>query len=367
MPCQKVTNNPILTGHVYESNHKRELWIESGTFSPETHNFLRILDPPSKVPDFDSLDPTQVLETLSEDIIPLIEGSELSSEQIKRRLPLLAATLMFLPNGYAVFSLKVSHCVGDGVTYFELVKQVSLYMSGLEVPPIQWDNPLKATHEFFPPYFTQREIDISYGAPFLLGCVKNVLTSRRSPTVFLLDKNKINAKKRQLREETGSVDISSNDVITAGICEANGSSDVFIFTENVREVVDGVPRNAGGNYLWEIPVPRGVSKRPESLRKAVKASGYRDEELPLQPFLCGRVGRVTSLASITTGVVYEGMEMICSVPSLTFMKDIPLDVAVIFRFNRQFWGVLHNTAKFKVAGLLEDALVDAQHSHSTDL
>jgi hypothetical protein len=316
-----------------------------------------MLDAPSKVPDFDRLHPTELVQTLSQDFIPLIDGSELASEQIKHKLPLLAANLMILPDGYAIFSLKVSHCVGDGVTFFELVKQVSLYMNGLEVPPIQWDNPKKSTHEFYPPYFTEREIDISYGAPFVLGTLKNFFTSRRTPNVFLLDKSKINAKKRQLKDETGNRDISSNDVITAGICEAVGSSDIFIFTESVRGLVEGVPRNAGGNFHWEIPVPRDVIVRPDLLRKVVKACGYRDKELPLQPFLCGRVGRITSLASITEGIVYEGTKMICSIPSFS-LKDIPLDVAVIFRFNRQFWGVLHNSAEFKVSGLLEDAIVD---------
>jgi hypothetical protein len=59
---------------------------------------------------------------------------------------------------------------------------------------------------------------------------------------------------------------------------------------------------------------------------------------------------MTSLASITEKVHYEGTEIVFQLPYLSFIKELPLDVAVIFRFNDSYWGVLHNFAKYEISG-----------------
>jgi hypothetical protein len=127
----------------------------------------------------------------------------------------------------------------------------------------------------------------------------------------------------------------------------------------------------GGNYFWEVPVRRKDSIRPEALREVIQRqqhegsgdaeSGALDKETNLSPwpFLCGRVARVTSLASITESIVYEDIKTICTMPSMSFMKHIPLDVAVIFRYSKACWGVLHNSYEFDTnSTLLEDAVVE---------
>ena len=340
-----------------------ELWIQSGTFNPDEHSFVQILDAPPqavrRANDLDSMNATDILQLINDDIFPMLDPFELTSAQIKNRLPLFSATLILLPGNYAVYSIKMSHCVGDGVTFFQLIKQVSLCMNGLKVAPIDWDVPLKATHEFYPPEFSPRDVDISYGLPFLIGALKNFLFTRRQGSIILLDKHKVRAKKKELREQLGCSDISSNDVITAALCQAVKSSDVFVFTENTRSIIQGVPVNAGGNFLWEIPVPREVCSSADELRRVVasSSSGYKTNELPLQPFLCGRVARVTSLASIAESLLYNGTEGFATVPSPSFMKGIPLDVALIFRFNKQYWGVLQNFAEFDATeGMIQDLL-----------
>jgi hypothetical protein len=220
---------------------------------------------------------------------------------------------------------------------------------------------------------SKSDIEISYGIPFLMGCAKNVLTQpkeKRGPRVFLIDKHQIAKKKKEMRANEGPK-VSSNDIITAGVCQANRGADVFVFTENVRGVVDGIPRNVGGNYFWEVPVRRKDSIRPEALREVIQRqqhegsgdaeSGALDKETNLSPwpFLCGRVARVTSLASITESIVYEDIKTICTMPSMSFMKHIPLDVAVIFRYSKACWGVLHNSYEFDTnSTLLEDAVVE---------
>ena len=322
--------NPILTGHVY--GKQNTLWVQSGTFTPDNHDFVKIVEPPHELlPDLDSMSDPEILEFLTEDILALMgDDSELTSDQMKKKLPLFGASLLILKDTYAVFSLKVSHAVGDGTTFFQLLKQVSLAMSGLPVPPIDWDCPTKPTHEFYPPNMSKRDVFNYYGPPFLLGCTKNILTQKREPQFILLDKQKVTAVTRAIRVELGK-DISTNDVITAALCQSNPGADVFCFTESARGIERSnggttVPCSAGGNFFWEIPVPCAVCSEPDRLRKltASHQSGYDTNKLPLKPFLCGRHARITSLASVTKNVVYDGISTVAVVPFCSSLKEIPL-------------------------------------------
>jgi len=104
---------------------------------------------------------------------------------------------------------------------------------------------------------------------------------------------------------------------------------------------------AGGNFLCEIPVSRRTAMQPERLRQVVSRHGeYAPNALPARPFYCGRVGRITSLASIAETVLYDGTTVVCTVPLASFIGEIPMDVAVIFRYDKQHWGILHNFAEF---------------------
>jgi hypothetical protein len=362
-----VKLNPILTGHVYENNRsgREELRIQSGTFPVESHSFVQIIKPNQTINiDYDSLNATQLLRHITEEYFALLDESELTSEQIQKRLPLFSATLILLPDNHAIYSMKMSHAVGDGVTFFMLLKQLSFLMSELEVHPINWDHPQKSTHELYPSTTSRWDIGLLYGAPFMIGAAKNVLTQRdRQVTTLLLDKQKINSKKHELRRQLACDDVSSNDVITAALCRSNLSSDIFIFTENARGIIPGIGRDCAGNFLFEVPVTREVGSRPDLLRRVVASSQNQDylrapTDLPLKPFLSGRVGRITSIATIPANLIFDGTETLFMIPYFSFFKDIPLDTALIFRFNNQYCGVLHNFAEFETTGLMEELMPD---------
>ena len=75
-------------------------------------------------------------------------------------------------DGMAAYSIKLSHAIGDGTTYFQLVSQISSFMNGRTPSPIDWNNPLKATHEIYPTTFSERDYKRSYGLPFGWGIFK---------------------------------------------------------------------------------------------------------------------------------------------------------------------------------------------------
>ena len=350
--------NPILTGRVY--NHMNSVRIKTNVFTLKTHEYVRMLDPPENVPDLNEMNDTEIMKYMSKNILPLMEESELVSKQIREKLPLFGGSLMVLNNEYAIFSLKMSHAVGDGTTFFQLLKQVSLFMSKLPVPPINWDCPSKSKHELFPTSMSKRDIFIYYGPPFMMGAARNILTQKREPRLFLVDKQKVAVAKNSQREKLENKNISSNDVITAALCQSNPNADVFIFTENARGIDPKVSTNAGGNFFWEVPVPQDVCSKPDLLRKTIVShqNGYETNHLPLMPFISGRHARITSLASVTENVLYNGVKTVAVLPFGNYLTEIPLDIALIFRFNRDCWGILHNFVDLEPSDLLQNIMKD---------
>jgi len=375
-----VRANPILTGKLIEEKNQPWHWIRHGNlriipnaFPPEKHSFVTVVDPPP-----DMATPGQAMQDemtgdeSAKDLFHYVHSNvaeyllgeaSFSSDQIRDGSPLFEAKIMDFGDGYAAYSVRLSHAIGDGTTYFQLVSQISSFMSGLTPSKIDWDNPLKATHEIYPENFSERDYQRSYGLPFGWGLFKNLRTlSKRKCKYLLLSKEKI-AKKKKVLQQTDADDggsISANDIIMSCLCEMCGSSDIFAFDRSVRGIKEGVSKSSAGNFFWEIPFEREHGTNPFEIRNILSSdegSYFATDGIPLMPFLNGRVGRITSLASITRHqTTFPGTESICQFPSASFIKDLPLDVAVIFRFDKNNWGVMHNFRKVNKSPLLEEIM-----------
>ena len=220
---------------------------------------------------------------------------------------------------------------------------------------IDWIDPAIASHEIFPKTFSERDIQTAYGAPFFGGLLKNLLNiHEQKKSYFVLSKEKIeNERRRLISLHNGHV--SANDVITAALCEANMSTDIFAFTINMRERHS----NLGGNFHSEIPFLRKESTNPAMFRQIVKHGQYfKRDELPICPFVRGKVGRISSLASIQTLIVPEGMDIICHTMLASYETNIPMDVAFITSMNSDNYLVIHNFREWKLVhgGLLTGIL-----------
>jgi hypothetical protein len=224
-------------------------------------------------------------------------------------------------------------------------------MNGNEPPPINWSNPIKSTHEIYPDSFTERDYHRSYGLPFGWGLAKNLRAlPLRHCKYLLLSKEKILKIKNEMRsskdeaktddDKTAKARISTNDIVMSAICELNGSSDLFAFDRSIRGIKEGVNIYDAGNFFWEIPFDKAAGTDPTEIRKILlKEAGtfYESNGVPLMPFLNGRVGRITSLATVTHQTTFPGSELLCQFPSASFISELPLDVAVIFKFNSDYW------------------------------
>ena len=134
---------------------------------------------------------------------------------------------------------------------------------------------------------------------------------------LLFSKDKIAQKKKELhRMEPNGGAISANDIIMSALCEMCGSSDVFAFDRSVRGIKEGVSKSAAGNFFVEIPFDREKCTNPFEIRKILDTGSYYDtNEVPLLPLLSGRVGRMTSLASVAHQTYFPGSEVVCTFPS----------------------------------------------------
>lgn len=135
------------------------------------------------------------------------------------------------------------------------------------------------------------------------------------------------AKKKKVLQQTDADDggsISANDIIMSCLCEMCGSSDIFAFDRSVRGIKEGVSKSSAGNFFWEIPFEREHGTNPFEIRNILSSdegSYFATDGIPLMPFLNGRVGRITSLASITRHqTTFPGTESICQFPSASFIK-----------------------------------------------
>lgn len=373
-----VRANPILSGKLVEVkrnpwpwSHQSELRIITNAFPPDSHSFVTVVDPPH-----DMASPAEFLkdvvpvgeesakdlfEHVHSNVAPyLLSKATFSKNQIEDGSPLFEAKIMDFGDGTCAYSIKVSHAVGDGTTFFQIVSQISSLMNGRSPSKIDWDNSLKATHEIYPETFSERDYERSYGLPFGWGLLKNIRTlNKRQCKYLLLSKDKLAKKKKKELQRMGPDGgaISANDIIMSALCEMCGSSDIFAFDRSVRGIKDGVPKSAAGNFFCEIPFDKESGQDPFEIRKILSSGKYFDtNEVPLTPFLNGRVGRITSLATVSHKTNFPGSEVVCAFPSASFIEDLPLDVAVIFRFDDDHFGIMHNFRKVNQSALLNEII-----------
>jgi hypothetical protein len=158
--------------------------------------------------------------------------------------------------------------------------------------------------------------------------------------------------------------------LTAALCDICQSSNIFLYTSDTRRLHQGEDDEEGnnvllcGNYHYEIPVPRQTITNPELLRDVVERNNHRycgyKYELPICPYIRGEVARITSMATISESLVHEGLSTVCTLPLESFLFQIPLDVGMIFRYNKDCFGFLHNfdTVQIKEDSLLRKIMVD---------
>ena len=95
---------------------------------------------------------------------------------MEKKEPLFRVSVVRLPDDYACIFVGMSHVLGDIVTYTALMDQLSSLHDAHKSRPIKWNTPEQATHSISSETLSQRDKQVMYGLPFIVGVSKNLWT-----------------------------------------------------------------------------------------------------------------------------------------------------------------------------------------------
>lgn len=345
-----IRRNPVLGGRATMSSFFRtrisvtpieEEMIGQQDFVHEINLSDDVLDLISSM-NLQSMNETEVLQFMDDFLVPIVPKPLSVIESIQTGSPLFRMDVIQLPNDVACYIMTMSHCIGDGVTYYNVMDEIRREMkeNSHQGKEIVWSHSDIANHEIFPKHFSKRDIEFAYGGPFFLGLLKNVFNmDKQQKSYIILDKHRIAQKKKKLTSD-GQGHLSDNDIITAALCQANGSSDIFAFAMNMRD------RHChyGGNFHNEVPFAKEHALEPRDFRNIVKRGyDFDTNKIPLCPYIFGRSGRISSLASIQKLIETNETDcVICHAMLSHFVQNVPMDTAFIISMNSKSYVVLHN-------------------------
>jgi len=356
-----VEHNPVLSGRATCAKNwwkDPTITIEMNGGTQKGQSFVTVMDKSNALPKLPE-DTACQLAYIDKHITPLVGKTDSTLHQIETKSPLFEVKVVLLPDNYACIYSKMSHCIGDFVTYYELLDQISALDKGDTAKPINWDNPLKKDHEIFPEDLSRRDLERLYGIPFILGLATHMpVMPFRKQRVLLLSEDKVKEKKKELKEK-GYKGMTSNSIITAALCDANRSTDIFAMTRSMRGITPGLGLRDGGNLHCEIPFQRCAGRNPLVIQDIVEKGKYFEPgEVPFWSSVTGKVGRISNCVVPMNHMSFGGCQPICYCPAKSFLDFTPLDTAVIFRVSKGQDAVLHNFQNMKTSGMLNDLLLE---------
>lgn len=362
-----IDRNPILAGKAQMMISqtffpKVEISITPNAFPTSKHDFFHEIHIYSTkaFKSISEMSETEILSFMDREIAPLIPKLKSVLDLILGQKQLFDVHLIHLPGSYACYVVQMAHCIGDGVTYYNIMNEINRAFHNEDVViPIDWRNEAIRTHEVFPQRFSRRDKDRAYGLAFFLGILKNVWNMKKERKIgyIILDKEKVETMRKVLLSKKDHDYLSANDIITSALCEANQSSDIFAFTMSMRGLHN---RHLGGNFHNEIPFPRKIAMDPNQFRKILrKGFYYESNQIPLCPFVLGRVGRISNIATVQKLIQSENLQVLCHTMLSAFVENVPLDTAFICSMNHKHgsYVILHNFCDLHLdRGLIKDLI-----------
>ena len=364
---QVLLRNPILMGRAkidLSPLSKFEISIIPGPQNPSS--YISEIDfqqknidyGDAKMPDNMNLcdmDSVEVLKFMDTFLAPIVPKSKSVFSLAKNKEPLFGITIIQLQNNYACYVVSMSHCVGDGVTYYNCMKEIDDAINNRSEnrnTRLVWSDDEISSHEIFPARFSTRDREVAYGGPFFLGLLRNSLSMQLQTKSYIILEKELVEQKRIMLSKGQKSHLSHNDIITSALCQANLSSDLFAFTMNMRKKKN----HYGGNFHNEVPFSKRHVEDPFAFRSIVrKGYFYETNHLPTCPFILGKAGRISSLASIQKLIKTGSMDIICHSMLSSFVQNVPLDTAFIISMNQDKYVILHN---FRQIDLECDSLQD---------
>ena len=232
--------------------------------------------------------------------------------------PLTLLTLAESAPGAFALIFSMSHVVGDGRTYYEILKMLQPGAAVRELPSTR----VMTFSESMKDMCGRKELEWVDSAsaafmytfamlPLMMGCAK-----KPRCYAFSLDAERLAAAKAEGAAAGGVPYVTTNDILTSGFfneCNAR----IGMMGLDCRDRVPGISKDLAGNYVSALVLGPEVFATPATLRKMYASTPYKTTVRPRPGCCCGNktFAMVTNWSSFAGAIVpLEGCEMVVHLP-----------------------------------------------------
>jgi hypothetical protein len=340
--------NPILTGQLITYDI-----VKFNVF----YDFVDYVTLDNNKVDFKLLSKPDKLDFLKTIVEPNVVNLGSGFDQFKSQGPLFKVTVFDIGFENVCIAISMSHSIGDGCTYYNLIKQIDLLMADEEVEELNWGSSERFEYSWRPYYVGKMEELLTKICMFFCFAFKYFFGAKKRSHSLILSKAKLEHLKLELRGDEHEF-LSSNDIITAALNEADHGVDLNMFVMNARGRIKGYDSKMAGNYEKTIPYDTQTCRDPNQIRTLVKNKRFfGDWEMFFWSYFIGRLGIITNWSSLTEFFTLDGLIVECHAPFSDFVTNTPCDLAVIYQFDRDTLAISHNYKNIDMAGIIEDILL----------
>ena len=240
---------------------------------------------------------------------------ESGSALLGKDKPVALLTLAESKAGEFALVFSLSHSVGDGRTYYEVLKMLAPGSAVRKLPAARvqaFSEAMRGACGREALAWVESPAAMVHFLPLMLGC-----GSKARCYAFDLDPSRVAAAKAEGAMEEGVEYVTTNDVLTSSFFNACNSR-IGLMGLDCRGRLPGIAEDMAGNYVTALVLDDAVFETPGSLRKMYGSQPYQTTGRPLPGCCCaGKVSfaMVSNWASFAGGLVpFKGCEMVVHLP-----------------------------------------------------
>jgi len=265
--------------------------------------------------------------------------------------PLFRMILMKLPDDAMAYVVELSHIFADGATYYKVMDLINHAMNAKPLPTLQWRPapesmplPISYTDEdkqliggAWMPAFMQKFASYAPGTP-----------NARVADIKLVNKEAAAALKEEYAEAAASQGIpflSTNDLLTAGMCEIADPTAMCWMFANMRGRATEATDDLAGNYERGVHFPANEGSNPTFIRSKISkdfvyygldGNPHMSSDAPKEAVLAANFMIVTNWSSLQHTILPPRCELVGHCALSSFGTGLAgLDMAVVFQADRE--------------------------------
>ena len=274
--------------------------------------------------------------------------------QIETGGPLFQVLLMKLPAGHMAYAVELSHLIGDGNTYYQLLHVLNCAMNGKPMPKLKWSSAPESVAlpaEYSP---QDKALHMEGWIPAYVERIKKWepgTEQARRGHLQLINMEAVATLKSEYKAHCDARNvpfISTNDLITAGLAELCDPGSLLLMFANLRGRIPEAQADLAGNYERGVIMPSSESIDPTFIRSVTKHWLYYGTEgrpklstddgdpNPKHAIDSSNFVVVTNWASLTHLIEPPATRVVCHCPTTAFVTGLAgIDMAVVFKADNK--------------------------------